>query len=1610
MTQSRPELLVDTITIRLHGHLRRKFGPEYRLGVSTPAAAVHALMRLQPGFRDALAAGEYRVRRGRFKTGVDLPAAGLGLRVAPGGEVHIIPVAKGGKRGGVGKTIIGAVLVVAAIVLVQPEVAGALMPELGVGAMGPVAFAGLATPLVGSFTIGGLALMGGAMMLGGILQMISPQPKAANNAQATQNYLLSGMANVTTQGVPVPVVYGRMRVGSVLVSIGYSAEEFSPNSTLMTPSGGGDAFAPFYGAGGTYVGYTPAGEQTQTIGTSGPIDAGEGSTNVTEDPSNYMENFNEGGAGGGGKGGGGSSGSAHEDPDTLHSKATIRIIDVISEGPVGGLVNGAQSIFFNDTPLQASDGSYNFKGVTWEFRYGYPDQDPVAGFPASETSISVGHEATKLAPVTQTITSTTATAARVTIRIPAMFKRDPNSGSITAAPELHYRIEVRPSQSGSPGWMGGWLTVTDVSIVGGKTMSPYQRSHRFDLPLDNGANTWDVRLTRLTDDSADITNLQNDIYFDLLDVIDDHRLMYPNTAYIALTIDAKAFGSTIPTRQYEVYGRSIPLPLNYDPSARTYANSGPGTSGGTWDLTSVHTLPSDNPAFLLLDMLTNTRYGCGVPSAYLEVVRADLYNIAQYCDASVPDGFGGTEPRYTVNGVISSQDDAYRLLQMMVSAFRGMTYWGSGQVMVTADMPESPVKLVNQANVEGGAFSYESTSQKTRHNLVRVAYVDRSNRYLPGYEMVADTADIAARGPMPTDIVAWGCVSRGLAHRLGKWLLYTENRQVETVSYRAGAYHTDLRPSDKILVSDPAYVGARYAGRIRPSTIGGGINLITNSAAPGPAPVAPNTVATSTAVAEQYHGATRYLHTYGHGASAICGSLSVSVPAGTYVASCWIWIPSAFTGTQVALSSDVAIAGSTYVLGTPFNSSIALPDGTLLGLITDQPATPIADLTKRDQWQRISFLVTYGAAATAVVRVTCASATTEAFYSTCWQLESTQLTPFAMTSGGVRQIRELYLDATYILDGSASHTISVVMPNGTVDADIPVDAFASAGASPDYTIVKTGRALALVPAPHAEWIVTSTNVQPRQFQVLALGEESRGVYSITAVNYDPNKFAEIELGLKFDPANYSTLPSLLVAPLPPPTNVSARDYMTGVGVTQTIRVTVSWTAPLDPRIASFQVMASADGFFQTWSLSWGTSYDIDNLPAGGAFTFGVRSVGSDGKTSEWALTTSATTVDGKVDPPAAPSGLAAVGGTRRVQVTWLPVANRRDIITYEVWRGNGALNGPGAGATLAGTSGGTQFVDSDSGALLPNTTWYYWVRGIAQGSPLVNGSFAGPVSATTTLLITDDLQNGIINTAKLASDIKPVRLITDLTATGTDGDIAYNATDGKLYWIWSGVWLPYIDFATIAGTVQDAQIAGMAASKLAGTISSTSIADGSISTPKLAAGAVQAGNIAAGAVQALSIASGAVTAGKVAANAITSTELAASAVTAGKVAAAAIGATEIAAAQIRATHLAADFVLASNAQFGNAVIRNAQIDQLAVGTRNIDSQTVTQTSVDYLISPLYFYNDFWTTVVSSTISVPTYGKVLIIVKSVTDEGATSVLGGNYGGNGGSEGNGGGDGE
>ncbi|WP_313135530.1 host specificity protein J [Stutzerimonas nitrititolerans] len=494
---------------------------------------------------------------------------------------------------------------------------------------------------------------------------------------------------------------------------------------------------------------------------------------------------------GAGGGGGGSSKQRIpvEAPESLRSAATARILDLLGEGPIVGLVDGLKSVYLNDTQLQNSNGSYNFQGITIEGRTGEPSQPRIPGFPSIESETEVGTQLKYGMPLVRSVTNLDVDAVRVKIRTPGLVDQDVESGD-TNGTSVSVAIDIRPAG-------GEWAQQAVVSISG-KTTSPYERQTRVDLV---GEGPWDIRARRLNADS-NRSGLRNDTYWTSFTEITDARLTYPDSALVGLIIDARQFGSSLPTRAYDVKGRIIRVPSNYNPETREYTGLWDGAFQLAW---------TDNPAWIYLDLATHPRYGAGLDN----VDKWALYQIAQYCDELVPDGYGSNEPRFTVNTVIAEQVEAISALNQLASAFRGMTYWGSNTAMAVADMPGDPVKLVTPANVIDGEFEYSGTALRARHSVALVSWNDPEDNYRKQVEVIEDADAIRQFGWRQVDVTAFGCTSRGQAHRLGRWILYSERAETETVTYAAGVDHADLRPGDIIAVADPTIAGARLGGRVR---------------------------------------------------------------------------------------------------------------------------------------------------------------------------------------------------------------------------------------------------------------------------------------------------------------------------------------------------------------------------------------------------------------------------------------------------------------------------------------------------------------------------------------------------------------------------------------------------------------------------------------------------------------------------------------------------------------------------------------------------------------------------------------------------------------------------
>lgn len=731
------------------------------------------------------------------------------------------------------------------------------------------------------------------------------------------------------------------------------------------------------------------------------------------------------GQGSGGKSGGGSSRVAQEDPNTLRSNSLVRAVNLISSGPCHGLVDADKSVFLDGTALQAADGTYNFTGISWTQRTGEADQAYIEGFASAATTLSVNVEVTHATPIIRTLAGPI-DAARITIGLPYLASQNTSNGDLLKTP-VSFTLSKRVT---------GTSTWTDVMTVeyNDKCVATFQESFR--IPL-GGSTDWDIKYTRNTADSVS-SALQNKTNWAYTTLLTENKFIYPNSALVAMSINAKQFGSSVPTVSFDFKGVILKVPSNYDPDTRTYTGIWDGTFTTAW---------TDNPAWVLYGLLTDKDYGLGYYIEEAQVDKYALYEIAQYCDELVPNGFGGTEPRFTFNYQFTTRMDAYAMLQLVTASFRGLAYWSSGRVHFVADMPVDAVKTYNETNVKNGIFTYEGVALSARHSVALVTWFDPSDQCKQAVELVEDPDLLETYGWREVSVVAYGCTSRGQANRLGRWILDTEKHATETVNFEVAWDSLGISPGDVIEVYDQNYAGVRHGGRIVSST-----------------------------------------------------------------------------ATSVTVDAAITIAPS----GHPYILKICAPDGSI---------------------------------------------------------------------------------------------VSRTLTNTTGSA----------------TVLTFADPLSVQPIDGAVWGVSSAAVAGRPFRVLSVKETGEGIYAVSALQYDPTKYARVEQDLVLDPISYTRFnrnkPS-------PPTEVSFTEYVYRYDLGVRSGVTITWTPSEDEDsvVRGYEVeMQRVDGDWVSTGELTGTTADIKNVDAG-EHNIRVRAVSFTGVVSDWY--TKSVLLFGVAAPPAQVSGFS----------------------------------------------------------------------------------------------------------------------------------------------------------------------------------------------------------------------------------------------------------------------------------------------------------------------------------------------------------------------------------
>jgi len=880
------------------------------------------------------------------------------------------------------------------------------------------------------------------------------------------------------------------------------------------------------------------------------------------------------GSGGGGKGGGGAGRPAQEDADTLHSSQSARVLDAISEGEIHGLANGEKGIYLDSTPLMAPDGSYNFENVTTSLFEGTQSQDYMPGFGGVEASSQVGLTIKKDRDTCppQVIHQSDLDAVRVTIACMTLTKQDKENGDLHGS-KVEFDIYIKYSPTDS------WVKKV-AGVFDGKTTKKYTRSYRIDLDKSYGSEVW-IKVERLTDKPEDSSE-QNEIQFESYTKIIDNKLAYPNTAYVGLAVNAKQFQS-IPKRAYDIKGIKVKLPSNYNAYDPDTLAVGDNLYEGHWDGQLNKVGWTSNPAWILYDLVTNTRYGLGDFIRGTQIDKWTLYQVARYCDAvdldgnfvGVKSGFKDTagadiyEPRFAMNLYIQQQQEAIKVVQDLAFAFRGLVYWAAGQLVPVQDSPKKSTKLFSSANVIDGSFQYTGTAQKARKTVALVSWNDPEDMYRSKVEYVEDREGIERYGIRKTEITSFGCTSRGQAHRIGLWSLFTDRLETELLAFKTGIEAAQLRPGDLISVADPTRAGKRMGGRIK----------ITEGSSN--TRIYPDVPFTPT-------GGVDYTLNVVHTEDACLypQETSPGVPHPN--------------------------AGQLY---TPDN-----PRGYNLR------EACIAD---GGQWSPYLFNESYTVDPTPYVETEYLDIPTESRIATAGTGEAA--TPHSIWDSSAN-FTDRYLNRRVenITTGATSTITQIISATEVHVADT---GFAVSGDTIKYI-----HALSYEPKADFMYLLEEIDtVEAQEWRVVGVAESKKNEFAVSCMEYQGDKYRIIEENLNFeelDSKNVSSIPNILSA-TPPPEDIDIAEtlYLSSDGTIKN-KMVISWDTPADfPYIRDYLVQYKASG--GNWVTAGTTEFntiDVLDMPAGD-YTVRIRATSVLlGKVSTFARGTK--TLEGLTRPPA----------------------------------------------------------------------------------------------------------------------------------------------------------------------------------------------------------------------------------------------------------------------------------------------------------------------------------------------------------------------------------------
>lgn len=728
-----------------------KYGKEFMIAGSTPAQCITGIAMQIPELSRDIYNGYFCVRHKKNDFAEELTEDGIKeyFTGSISQTIEVIPVIAGaGGSGGGGWTniLLGSIILVAGIAL--SVVTG------GASAAGAIGYVG--TTLLGTLA-SSVTAFGAALAFTGISQILAKQDEEEKDVET---YGFSGAGNIAKQGVPVPLIYGRVGVGSNLVESANIAADYGTETNPMKM--------------------------------------------------------------------------------LYASTSSLKIVDLLGEGPIVGLVNGGMSVYLDEIPFQKNVESKTWTKSSYHFNTG-ANNTIATGFRGVNEVFSLGNELKKDVPQYATITNPNVDQVIINIRSGPIYliSDSGNRHEYAIGFEIHvsdinqtYKLELyKEGTTKVQKWQR--VPVTDpitfevrieyqlvdtyeLSVektsnlfVAGNTDAGFEVSITVDISHLERNSTRTIKVVRTSDNLPLTPGGGDSIYFLGYTEVTNVNVNYEGRAVVYLDVNAEDFQGNVPSRIYEVDGLIIDVPSNYNPETRHYS--------GIWDFTFKKAW-TNNPVWVFYDLLTNGRYGLGRDIFPQHIDLSSLYLAAKYCDELVPDGFGGQEPRFTFNGVINSKETAYKVLQDVAGVFRSMIYAGAGTVFIAQDSPKQITRTFGRSNVIEGFFNYEGTGQKARHTAVAVTWINPDSLWKPEVEVYEDNELIIKYGLNTLDVTAVGCTSRGQAQRIARHALYSEHYETDTVSFSVGIADNDIRPGDIIYVADEMIQDARLFGRIKDIT------------------------------------------------------------------------------------------------------------------------------------------------------------------------------------------------------------------------------------------------------------------------------------------------------------------------------------------------------------------------------------------------------------------------------------------------------------------------------------------------------------------------------------------------------------------------------------------------------------------------------------------------------------------------------------------------------------------------------------------------------------------------------------------------------------------------